>query len=57
MQKIFLIIITCLLCFSCGVKNDPEYKSQIDNNKIIHLTKIKWIISESEKTTFLLKTY
>jgi len=37
MQKIFLIIITCLLCFSCGVKNDPEYKSQVNYNKTIQL--------------------
>jgi len=37
MQKIFLVIATCFLCFSCGVKSDPEYKSQIDYNKAIHL--------------------
>ncbi len=28
-MKIFIIIFTaCLLCSACGVKNDPEYKSQ-----------------------------
>jgi hypothetical protein len=37
MQKKILIIVICLLCFSCGVKNDPEYKSQIDYNKVVHL--------------------
>jgi len=37
MKKFFLIIATCLLCFSCGVKSDPEYKSQIDYNKAIQL--------------------
>ena len=26
-----------IICFSCGVKSDPEYKSQIDYNKAIHL--------------------
>ena len=37
MRKFLLIIVTCLLCVSCGVKDDPEYKSQIDYNKTIHL--------------------
>ena len=37
MKKIFLIIMTFLFCISCGVKSDPEYKSQIDYNKTIHL--------------------
>ena len=36
MKKIFFIIVTCLFCASCGVKDNPEYKSQIDYNKAIH---------------------
>ena len=35
MKKLLLIIITCIFCYSCGVKDDPEYKSQ--NNKNIYL--------------------
>jgi len=37
MQTLLIIITTCLLCASCGVKDSPEYKSQIDYNKAIHL--------------------
>jgi len=37
MKKVLLIIIACFLCFSCGVKNDPEYKSQHHYNKATHL--------------------
>jgi len=37
MKKFFLIIITCLLCASCGVKSDPEYKYQSNYNKAIYL--------------------
>jgi len=37
MKKIFFIIVTCLFCVSCGVKDNPEYKSGINNNKTIHL--------------------
>ena len=37
MKKFFLIIATCLLCASCGVKSEPEYKSQNNHNKAIHL--------------------
>jgi len=37
MKKIFLIAAVCLLCVSCGVKKDPEYKSQINYNKAIQL--------------------
>ena len=37
MKKFLLIISICLLCASCGVKDNPEYKSQIDYNKAIHL--------------------
>ncbi len=37
MQKFLLIIMTCLLFASCGVKDDPEYKSQSNYNKAINL--------------------
>ena len=37
MRKFLLIIMVCLFCVSCGVKDNPEYKSQIDYNKAIHL--------------------
>jgi len=37
MRKFLLIIVACVLCASCGVKDDPEYKSQSNNNKAIHL--------------------
>ena len=37
MQKFLLIITVCVLCTSCGVKSDPEYKSQISYNKAIHI--------------------
>ena len=37
MQKLLLIIITSLFCLSCGVKDDPEYKSQENFIKILHL--------------------
>ena len=37
MKKIFLTAAICFLCVSCGVKNDPEYKSQINYNKAIQL--------------------
>ena len=37
MRKFLLIITLCLLCVSCGVKGDPEYKSQGNYNKAIHL--------------------
>lgn len=37
MRKFLLIVTACLLCASCGVKNDPEYKSQSNYNKTIHL--------------------
>jgi len=37
MRKFLFIITACLLCTSCGIKSDPEYKSQIDYNKTIHL--------------------
>jgi hypothetical protein len=37
MKNFFLIITVCMLCISCGVKNKPEYKSQKNYNKTIHL--------------------
>ena len=37
MRKLLLIIAACLFCTSCGVKNEPEYKSQSNYNKAIHL--------------------
>ena len=36
MRKFLLIIAACLFCVSCGVKDDPEYKSQINYNKTIY---------------------
>ena len=36
-RKFLLIIAVCLLCASCGVKSDPEYKSQGNYNKTIKL--------------------
>jgi len=37
MRKFLLIIAACVLCASCGVKSDPEYKSQSNYSKAIHL--------------------
>jgi len=37
MRKFLFIITACLLCASCGIKDDPEYKSQSNYNKAIHL--------------------
>ena len=38
MKKFFLIISMCILCVSCGVKSDPEYKSQKNYSKTKYLT-------------------
>ena len=35
MRTLIIIISTCLLCVSCGVKDDPEYKTQKNYNKNI----------------------
>ena len=35
MKKLFIIIVACFLCFACGVKSDPEYKSKKDYIKTI----------------------
>ena len=37
MQKLLLVILVCIFCTSCGVKDNPEYKSQSNYNKTIHL--------------------
>jgi hypothetical protein len=37
MKKFLLIIIACLFCAACGVKSDPEYKSQDNCIKNIYL--------------------
>ena len=37
MRRFLLIIIVCVFCGSCGVKSDPEYKSQNNCFKIIKL--------------------
>ena len=37
MLKFFLIIAIYLFCTSCGVKGNPEYKSQSDYNNVIKL--------------------
>jgi hypothetical protein len=37
MQKKILMILLFLLCVSCGVKDNPEYKSLNKNNKAITL--------------------
>jgi len=36
-MRILIIIITCLICFSCGIKDDPEYKSKNNYKKTINL--------------------
>jgi len=36
-RKILLIILAGLFFISCGVKSDPEYKSQSNYNKTINL--------------------
>ena len=38
MKKFFLVISVCILCVSCGVKSEPEYKSKIKYNVAINLT-------------------
>ena len=37
MRKLLLLISVCILCVSCGVKDEPEYKSQNNYNKAIRL--------------------
>jgi len=35
MRILIIIITTCLLCFSCGVKGDPKYEAQNSYNEKI----------------------
>ena len=37
MRKFLLIITACLLCASCGVKDDPKYQTQNNYNKKINI--------------------
>ena len=37
MRKLLLLISVCILCVSCGVKDEPEYKSQNNYSKAIQL--------------------
>ena len=37
MRKLLLLISVCILCVSCGVKDEPEYKSQNNYNKATNL--------------------
>jgi len=37
MKKILIIISLCAFCEACGVKSDPEYKSQANYIKIIQV--------------------
>jgi len=36
MKILVIVFISCVLCVSCGVKDDPEYQSQ-DNKKNIKI--------------------
>jgi len=36
-KTLFIIIFICIFCTSCGVKGDPEYKSQSEYNKKIYI--------------------
>jgi len=36
-KKFLLIISIYLFCSACGIKSDPEYKSQENDNKFINL--------------------
>ena len=37
MRVIIIIITSCLLCISCGVKSDPKYEVQKNYNKKINI--------------------
>ena len=37
MKKLLIIISTCLFIVACGIKNDPEYKSQGNYIKTINI--------------------
>jgi hypothetical protein len=36
-MRILIIITTCIICVSCGVKDDPKYQSQIKYNQKINI--------------------
>ena len=36
-KKIFVILAIFIICFSCGKKNDPEYKSQKNYFETLHI--------------------
>ena len=36
MQKLLIIILLSMLFVSCGIKDNPEYKSQVSFNKSIY---------------------
>ncbi len=38
MKKLLIIIITCSFVVGCGVKSDPEYKSQFNCIEKINIT-------------------
>jgi len=37
MRILIIIITTCLLCASCGIKDDPKYQTQNNYNKKINI--------------------
>ncbi len=37
MRILIITIITCLLCASCGVKDDPKYQTHNNYNKKINI--------------------
>jgi len=37
MKILIIVIAACLLFASCGVKNNPEYKSQLNRANILSL--------------------
>ena len=37
MKKILIIISLCAFCEACGVKSDPEYKSQDNYKKTLYI--------------------
>ena len=37
MRVLIIIITTCLLCASCGVKDEPKYQTQNNYNKKINI--------------------
>ena len=37
MRMLIIILVTCLLCGSCGVKDEPKYQSQNNYNKKIKI--------------------